>query len=87
MGAITDTAVVTSRVAVKVIVACMVLVTVLVVIGAVRQSGGNATDPSVLVHEAQLRDEAGALAYEEEERERRYRETPGPPAPVRGWTP
>jgi hypothetical protein len=37
--------------------------------------------------EARNRQDVQALEYEEEVREQRYRDEPGPPYPVKGWEP
>lgn len=65
-------------------------VAVLIVVGLliVGAQGPTKTPvPAQRAIEQQHRQEAASLAYEDEERERRYRVEPGPPYPTQGWTP
>jgi hypothetical protein len=63
-------------------------VAVLVFIGLLLVgSSPNGPAPEHQAIEQQRSDEAASAAYEEEARERRYGEQPGPPYPVQGWAP
>lgn len=68
----------------------VVTLTVLIVIGlAIVGAHGqtNTPAPEVQVREQQRHDVAEGLAYEEEQREAEYAATPGPPYPVKTFTP